>query len=407
MKRIIFVFLLFIVASIHINAQLLVDNNGNVRVKNSNSSTNASYFAINTSGDSTICSYIYSNKSSQFEALKIFKDGEVNATGNHTQGVFSVVKQVPNSIRKGYGLYGQATKVTGADTDCGRSFGVYGIAGNSTSGYNYGIFGTLYGTHNGAGVYGSSQNLDGGIDVPGRLAGFFKGDVVSTNTMSATAFIVSSDYRLKENIQSIESGFADDIMKLNVVKYNLRQRTVNESDTAKVPLSYYTEDGDLLQKNHFGLIAQELRDLYPDLVYEGGDGYLSVNYIEIIPLLIKSIQELRLQIDELTYSPNKAVQRNGSTAGADDIQYSAVLYQNNPNPFSENTNIKCVIPQDVTKADLYIYDMNGHQIESMNISQRGNVSLVIEGNRLDAGMYLYSLITDGVVVDTKRMILTK
>ncbi|MBO7110639.1 MAG: T9SS type A sorting domain-containing protein, partial [Bacteroidaceae bacterium] len=169
----------------------------------------------------------------------------------------------------------------------------------------------------------------------------------------------------------------------------------------------YPEDSRILKTDHYGLIAQELREIYPDLVCEGSDGYLSVNYIEIIPLLIKSIQELRLQVDELTYSPEKATMRNGGTTNTDDIINTAVLYQNNPNPFTENTSIKCVIPQEVTKADLYIYDMNGRQIESRNISQRGNVSILIEGNSLDAGMYLYSLITDGTVVDTKRMILTR
>lgn len=61
----------------------------------------------------------------------------------------------------------------------------------------------------------------------------------------------------------------------------------------------------------------------------------------------------------------------------------------------------------VRNAVLYIYDMNGHQIDSRAITERGNASLTIEGNSLDAGMYLYSLITDGTVVDTKRMILTK
>jgi hypothetical protein len=51
--------------------------------------------------------------------------------------------------------------------------------------------------------------------------------------------------------------------------------------------------------------------------------------------------------------------------------------------------------------------MNGRQIDSMIINERGEISLTIEGGSLDAGIYLYSLITDGVVVDTKRMILTK
>ena len=40
----------------------------------------------------------------------------------------------------------------------GRTWGVLGIAGNSTSGYNYGIFGTTYGNQHGAGIVGTVNN---------------------------------------------------------------------------------------------------------------------------------------------------------------------------------------------------------------------------------------------------------
>ena len=82
------------------------------------------------------------------------------------------------------------------------------------------------------------------------------------------------------------------------------------------------------------------------------------------------------------------------------------LFQNTPNPFSDNTVIKYVIPQDVQNANLLIYDMNGKQIEQFVLTQKGMGSLVLEGSHLEAGMYLYSLIVDSKVIDVKRMILT-
>lgn len=45
--------------------------------------------------------------------------------------------------------------------------------------------------------------------------------------------------------------------------------------------------------------AQELQKLYPDLVMEGEDGYLSVNYPGLVPLLLRSIQELKAELDEV------------------------------------------------------------------------------------------------------------
>ena len=51
--------------------------------------------------------------------------------------------------------------------------------------------------------------------------------------------------------------------------------------------------------------------------------------------------------------------------------------------------------------------MNGEQIDEYVISERGNTEVCIDGETLKPGMYLYTLIADGTVVDTKRMILTR
>lgn len=51
--------------------------------------------------------------------------------------------------------------------------------------------------------------------------------------------------------------------------------------------------------------------------------------------------------------------------------------------------------------------MNGVQLKSYPITERGKGNVIIQGSELIAGMYLYALIADGEVIDTKRMILTK
>ena len=51
--------------------------------------------------------------------------------------------------------------------------------------------------------------------------------------------------------------------------------------------------------------------------------------------------------------------------------------------------------------------MSGGQIKSISIPERGKGTVTIQGSELSAGMYLYALIADGKVIDTKRMILTK
>lgn len=385
--------------------QLSVDRKGNLGAKIETDSV-ASCFSVNGIGDSKVCTYIKTDTSSFDTGIKVIKNGDPNTSNDYTRGIGSEVTKNTASSKKIYGIYSRARVGDWTDTNSGRSYGIYAIAGNSTSGWNYGVVGALNGNNNGTGIYGSSESFDGGMNVGDKYAGFFHGKVKATDAMYATAFNITSDARLKENIECLEPEAIDDLQKLNVVKYNLRQFSVSDPDTSTRQVNYYTDES-LVQRKHYGLIAQELQEIYPDLVYEGADGYLSVNYIEIIPFLIKAIQELTAKVDELEANPKHYSDREGEKAKTDKSIFDAILYQNNPNPFTDNTIVKCFIPKDTKSAVLYIYDMNGLQIDSMNVPGRGEVSVTIEGSSLDAGIYLYSLITDGVVVDTKRMILTK
>lgn len=51
--------------------------------------------------------------------------------------------------------------------------------------------------------------------------------------------------------------------------------------------------------------------------------------------------------------------------------------------------------------------MQGNQIKSLVINQRNHGNEMIHGSDLPPGMYMYTLIVDGLEVDTKRMILTE
>ncbi|GHV25499.1 hypothetical protein FACS1894176_04100 [Bacteroidia bacterium] len=82
------------------------------------------------------------------------------------------------------------------------------------------------------------------------------------------------------------------------------------------------------------------------------------------------------------------------------------LYQNAPNPFRTNTEIRYFLPEGIREAYLCIFDMQGKMLKKLN-AQVGMNTLTVRGSELHAGMYLYSLIVDGQEIDTKRMILTK
>lgn len=49
----------------------------------------------------------------------------------------------------------------------------------------------------------------------------------------------------------------------------------------------------------YGVIAQEVQKEFPEIVKMGNDGYLTVDYIQLIPILIEAVKELKQEIDTL------------------------------------------------------------------------------------------------------------
>ena len=84
-----------------------------------------------------------------------------------------------------------------------------------------------------------------------------------------------------------------------------------------------------------------------------------------------------------------------------------LLYQNTPNPFSKGTKINYYLPANVQGATIVFYDSYGNQLKTVQLRQTGNGTLDITPDNLTSGIYSYSLVVNGNVIDTKRMILQK
>ena len=93
----------------------------------------------------------------------------------------------------------------------------------------------------------------------------------------------------------------------------------------------------------------------------------------------------------------------GQTITLNTVQ-SIVLNQNVPNPFAEQTVISYSIPESVQKANILFYDSNGKMINNVEIKERGNSQLNVFANDLSTGIYTYSLVADGQIVATKKMV---
>lgn len=106
----------------------------------------------------------------------------------------------------------------------------------------------------------------------------------STGIVTATDFSATSDERLKDVIGVIKYGTSD-IMNLNPVRFKWNSLAEQEQ------LAYS-------QDEQIGLLAQQVKEVIPEVVGDV-DGYLRINYMKLIPVLIQSIKELNERISVL------------------------------------------------------------------------------------------------------------
>ena len=238
---------------------------------------------------------------------------------------------------------------------------------------------------------------------------------VHSNQVYANGVLITSDARLKTNFVPIERSL-DRVLRLQPFTYDYKftpDEKVSESINKRVE-----EAG----KNQIGFKAQDLQKDFPNLVvYDAENDKYSVNYIGLIPEMVAAMKEQNQIIEELkeelamvkgnccSNTPPNPLQNDGKSIGnsSDMLENTSMLEQNQPNPFHQETTIKYYLAEQTNQATMYVYDMNGKQIESFNLQEKGNQSLTIQKNKLQAGMYYYSFIVDGKEIATKKMILTK
>jgi hypothetical protein len=113
-------------------------------------------------------------------------------------------------------------------------------------------------------------------------------------TAAAYNWVTLSDISLKENIQSLNFGALNKVLKLR-------------------PVSFYWKDKNIDKEKHFGFVAQEVEKVLPELVREDSEGKKHLNYDEFIPLLVAAIKEQQRQIEQLKLEINEkgSLSQNG------------------------------------------------------------------------------------------------
>ncbi len=157
------------------------------------------------------------------------------------------------------------------------------VQGNAASSFISGFF------NDGNATNRSGILIQAGLDdhtaaSTSTLISFADGDGTTVGSItfgsSATAYNTTSDQRVKENIRDTSLSLSD-LMRVQVRDYNFI--------------------ADINKKTSQGFIAQELLQVYPQAVTvpEDPNGLYMVDYSKLMPLAIKSIQDLNLKVEDL------------------------------------------------------------------------------------------------------------
>lgn len=305
------------------------------------------------------------------------------------------------------------------------------IAGKASGSVNDPFFNLFYFNGTVGNNFFSIDRTNNNVEVDGDIVPFDVAFDIGNNLSSehwddcvADDFINFSDERLKQNIQSLPATLPL-LMQLKPVTYE------------------YKKEHNIDGRHRTGFIAQDVQEVFPNVVIDedydrdaitgevihSKSDYLSMNYIELIPITIKALQEQQKMIDakdkqleeqdaritdlEAELAAIKAMLSQLADGGKVDISNqtstltSAKLEQNQPNPFTENTMIRYFIPEGVKTAALKVTNLEGKVIKDIPVQHRGEGQVTVQANSLSAGTYQYTLVLDGQILETKQMVLTR
>ena len=217
----------------------------------------------------------------------------------------------------------------------------------------------------------------------------------TANKTGGGSWTVFSDSRLKKEISEYKDGL-NIILKINPIWF-----------------SYNNKAGIKSTNRYIGILAQDIQKIAPYTISKvkvklderdkEETEVLCFDPSSLDFMLINAIKEQQEQIEE------QRAEIDALKAKSENLNFNldgAKIEQNNPNPFTQKTEIKYFIPENSGTVSLNIYNLSGMQIKSVSINQKGKGSITINGSELVAGIYIYNLIIDGKEIDYKRMVLT-
>lgn len=328
---------------------------------------------------------------------------------NSADGAFSLYYNTSGHLNTANGYYTLYSNTTGGFNT---AEGAFALSLNSTGEYNVAI-GYNAGPHL-DGLYNTTSIGNGAIATASNHVRIGNNDV--TEISGRVPYAAISDGRFKRDIKEDISGL-DFIINLRPVSYTVDNNALDKF--LGVPDSVLAKKSSVRKtpEREIGFVAQEVEQLVKKSGYafngvrapQNEKSHYSLAYSQFVVPLVKAVQELNAIVKEQQEQIELLLNERNDKADLKGHETPGVLslLQNSPNPFTVDTEINMNLPESAGQVRLMIYALDGKEIKSLPVSDRGKVTVKISARELSAGMYFYTLLVDNKVIDTKRMILTQ
>lgn len=413
------------------------------------------YYALrtNTTGYNNSASghyALYANTTGRFNTATGHRALYATTTGayNTAEGVFALSSNTTASYNSAFGYNALFSSTTAFYNS---AFGSLALNATTTGGYNTAV-GRRALEANTTGTFNTAIGYDAGSIIttltnttaigngarPLQSNQIWLGNASITSIRAAAGFVIMSDGRFKKDLNENVPGLEFiNLLKPVTYHYNIKdlnektgaasaRQSVQGDDGGEAQLRKQIEDAAIATKEkklYTGFVAQQVEEAAKSLNYDfsgilapqGENDVYGISYSDFVIPLVKAVQQLsgaKDSLEQLVLTLEDRLAKIESTLKINPSSSltlsDASVAQNSPNPFKGNTVISYNLPQQgLTNAQIVVYDASGKQIKMFNLAGQGRGTVNVNANALPAGTYQYSLLVNGKIIETKKMVLTK